>query len=283
MGYITSNDLQYIALKVRKKVLEIIHQAKGGHTGGSLSSVDILTTLYFKVLNIDPAIPDKTDRDRFIMSKGHSVESLYCILAEAGFIDDALLKTYGEFKSRLAGHPTNKIPGIELNSGALGHGLSFGVGISLAARMNKSKSRVFVLMGDGELGEGSIYEAAMAAGHYRLDNLIAIIDRNGLQISGNTEDVMSLEPIKSRWEAFGWYTIECDGNNIGELINAFQSIPVITGKPHLVIARTIKGKGVSFMENQSNWHHGVPTKDQLENALNELDASINRLKHNKEL
>jgi len=271
-------ELPYIALKVRKRVLEIIYQAKGGHTGGSLSSVDILTSLYFNVLNIDPANPWKTDRDRFIMSKGHSVESLYCILAEAGFIDDSLLYTYRKFNSGLAGHPTNNIPGVELNSGALGHGLSVGVGMALAARMDKSKSRVFVLMGDGEQGEGSVYEAAMSASHYKLDNLIAIIDRNGLQISGDTEDVMSLEPMRSRWEAYGWHVVECDGHIINELTKTFQSIPVVTGKPHLVIARTIKGKGVSFMENQAKWHHGVPTKEQLEIALKELDASINRLK-----
>jgi len=278
MNHDKNIDLPYIALKVRKRILKIIYQAKGGHTGGSLSSVDILTSLYFGVLNIDPANPGKTDRDRFIMSKGHSAESLYCILAEAGFIDDALLDTYGKFNSRLAGHPTNKIPGIELNSGALGHGLPVGVGMALAARMNKSKSRVFVLMGDGEQGEGSIYEAAMAANHYKLDNLIAIIDRNHLQISGNTEEVMSLESIRSRWEAFGWHVIECDGHNFNELNHTFQSIPVVPGKPHLVIARTIKGKGVSFMENQAKWHHGVPTKEQLEIALSELDASINLLK-----
>jgi len=277
MNHRNKRDLPLIALTVRKRILEIIHQAKGGHTGGSLSSVDILTSLYFNVLNIDPANPAKTERDRFIMSKGHSVESLYCILAEVGFIDDSLLDTYGKFNSTLTGHPTNKIPGIELNSGALGHGLPVGVGMALAARMDKSKSRVFVLMGDGEQGEGSIYEAAMAAGHYKLDKLIAIIDRNCLQISGNTEDVMSLEPLASRWEAFGWYVIECNGNNINELNKAFQSIPVVAGKPHLVIAHTIKGKGVSFMENIAKWHHGVPSKEQLENAMKELDASISQL------
>lgn len=279
MNHKNKTDLPHIALKVRKRVLEIIYQAKGGHTGGSLSSVDILTSLYFSVLNIDPSNPGKTARDRFILSKGHSAESLYCILAEAGFIDDSLLDTYRNFNSGLAGHPTNNIPGVELNSGALGHGLSVGVGMALAARMNKSKSRVFVLMGDGEQGEGSIYEAAMSASHYNLDNLIAIIDRNCLQISGKTEEVMSLESIRSRWEAFGWHVIECDGHNLNELTNTFKSIPFETGKPHLVIARTIKGKGVSFMENQAKWHHGVPTKEQLEIALKELDASIDRLKH----
>jgi len=274
----TQKDLLIIALKVRKRILEIIYQAKGGHTGGSLSSVDILTSLYFNILNIDPANPDKADRDRFIMSKGHSAEGLYCILAEAGFFDDSLLDTYRKFNSGLAGHPTNNIPGVELNSGALGHGLPVGVGMALAACMNKSKNRVFVLMGDGEQGEGSIYEAAMSASHYNLDNLIAIIDRNRLQISGNTEEVMSLESIRSRWEAFGWHVIECDGHNFNGLNHSFQSIPVVPGKPHLVIALTIKGKGVSFMENQAKWHHGVPTKEQLEIALGELDASINLLK-----
>lgn len=259
------------ATHVRKRILEIIYRAKGGHTGGSLSSVDILTSLYFSILKVDPAQPKLKNRDRFILSKGHSVEALYCILAEAGFIPDELLDSYGKFQSILAGHPTVKIPGIEVCSGALGHGLSVGVGMALAAKMENEGSRVYVLMGDGEQGEGSIYEAAMSAGHYKLDNLVAIIDRNKLQISGNTEDVMAIDPIRERWESLGWKTLECDGHNIGQLNSIFRSIPILEGKPHLVIAHTIKGKGVSFMENQAKWHHGVPNAEQFALAIKELE------------
>ena len=263
--------LEQRAKHIRKRVLEIIYGAKGGHTGGSLSSVDILTSLYFSVLKVDPKDAKLKNRDRFILSKGHSVEGLYCVLAEAGFISDELLNSYGKFQSLLAGHPTIKVPGIEICSGALGHGLSVGVGMALAAKMENEGSRVFVLMGDGEQGEGSIYEAAMSASHYNLDNLIAIIDRNKLQISGNTEDVMTIDPIKERWESLGWTALECDGHNIGQLNNIFQSIPVQYGKPHLVIAHTIKGKGVSFMENQSKWHHGLPNAEQFTLAIKELE------------
>jgi transketolase len=265
------NLLDKKATHIRKRILEIIYGAKGGHIGGSLSSVDILTSLYFSALKVDPKNAKLKHRDRFILSKGHSVEGLYCVLAEAGFIPDELLNSYGKFQSILAGHPTVKVPGIEVCSGALGHGLSVGVGMALAARMDKEGSRVFVLMGDGEQGEGSIYEAAMSASHYNLDNLVAIIDRNNLQISGNTEDVMAIDPIKERWESLGWKTLVCDGHNIDQLNSIFQSIPVQAGKPHLVIAHTIKGKGVSFMENQSKWHHCVPNSEQFAMAIKELE------------
>ena len=186
------HDLKLKAEEIRKRVIQIIYKAKAGHTGGSLSSIDILTTLYFKIMNYRPSEPGWPDRDRFIMSKGHSVEGLYCVLSRAGYFYDEVLETYGDFKTILAGHPTRKAPGVEVNSGALGHGLPVGVGMALAACMNEKKYKTYVLMGDGEQGEGSIYEAAMAAGYYKLDNLIAIIDRNGLQISGKTEDVMGL-------------------------------------------------------------------------------------------
>lgn len=264
--------------KIRKRVIEIVYQANGGHTGGSLSSVDILVSLYFNALHIDPAHPDMPDRDRFILSKGHSVESLYCTLGEAGFFDDKLLDTYGQFNSAFIGHPTKKVPGIELNSGALGHGLSVGVGMAIAAKMDNAGFRVFVLMGDGEQGEGSIYEAAMAGSHFKLDNLIAIIDRNQLQISGNTEDVMGLEPVKLRWESFGWEVMEVDGHNIAELVTSFKKIPVVQYKPHLIIARTIKGKGVSFIENNYKWHHKVPDKDQYLMAIDEINKRMENLK-----
>lgn len=271
------SSLRLKAEEIRRRVLEIIYLAKGGHTGGSLSIVDILTALYFEILNIDPKHPDKPDRDRFILSKGHSVEALYCVLGEAGFFEDTVLDTYGRFNSILAGHPTRKVPGVELNSGALGHGLSVGVGMAIAFKMDNASQRVFVLMGDGEQGEGSIYEAAMAGSHYKLDNLITIIDRNRLQISGNTEDIMTLEPLRSRWESFGWEVTEVDGHNLADLIGTLKMIPIKQNKPHLVLANTIKGKGISFLENNAKWHHGVPDKEHFLQAMDEITNRIDQL------
>jgi transketolase len=276
----SSWELKIKAEKIRKRILEIIFAAKGGHTGGSLSSADILTALYFGVLNVDPKDPKMPNRDRFIMSKGHSAESLYCVLEEASFFDKAKLDTYGQFNSLFAGHPTLKVPGVELNSGALGHGLSVGVGMAVTAKLDFAPFRVFVLMGDGEQGEGSIYEAAMAASHFKLDNLIAVIDRNHLQISGNTENVMGLEPMKARWESFGWEVLEINGHDLEELIEAFRKIPVVKKKPHLIIANTIKGKGVSFFENKAKWHHGVPNEEQFEVAMAEINSRIEKIKLN---
>jgi len=266
-----SKRLKREAIGIRKRTLEIIFNASGGHTGGALSSVDILVALYFNVMKIDPGNPDDPKRDRFIMSKGHSVESYFSILARRGFIPDNLLDTYGKFDSVLSGHPTRKVPGIELNSGALGHGLSVGVGMALAAKRQGKDFRTFVLMGDGEQGEGSIMEAAAAAGHYNLDNLIAIIDRNNLQISGNTEEVMSIEDLGKKYEACGWKVIEADGHNMKELTHTLSGTPVKKGKPTCIIAHTIKGKGVSFIENNISWHHKVPTAQQLTDATKELN------------
>ncbi len=280
MIFYQNADAAQLRLKaevIRKRILEIIYRAHAGHTGGSLSSADILTTLYFCVMNIDPDNPWDKNRDRFIMSKGHSVESLYCVLAEAGFITNLVLDTYGKFNSILAGHPTIKVPGIEINSGALGHGLSVGVGMALAAHMDNLSYRVFVLMGDGEQAEGSVYEAAISAGHYRLGNLVAIIDRNRLQISGNTENVMSLEPLDKRWESFGWDIHHADGNNTESLLDCFTRIPDHPDKPQLIIAETVKGKGVSFMENVAKWHHGVPDQQQYQQAIGEIDSRIYQL------
>jgi len=270
-------DLRLKSEELRKRTIQIIYKAKAGHTGGSLSSIDVLTTLYFKVMNYKPELPEWTDRDRFIMSKGHSVEGLYCVLSKAGFFKDEILDTYGQFNSVLAGHPTRKVKGVEINSGALGHGLPVGTGMAIAAKMDGKPYKTFVLMGDGEQGEGSIYEAAMAAGHYKLDNLIAIIDRNGLQISGKTEDVMGLEPMRERWESFGWEVYDVDGNDIESLLKVFSSLKS-NGKPHLIISRTVKGKGVSYMENVAKWHHGVPSQDQFETAMKEFDERIKTLK-----
>jgi transketolase len=269
--------LQIQAEKVRKRVVEMIFSSKSGHIGGSLSSVDIETALYFHVMNIDIENTKKENRDRFILSKGHSVEALYCVLAARGFISDSVLNTYGQFNSILEGHPTKKVSGVEHNSGALGHGMSVGVGIALAAKMDKKSFRTFVLMGDGEQGEGSIYEAALSASHYRLDNLVAIIDRNELQISGNTEEIMRLEPIRERWEVLGWEVFDVDGNDIKTLVDIFDSLNYSNKKPKLIIAHTVKGCGISFMERIASWHHGVVNGEQYKEAIVEINERIESL------
>lgn len=269
-----TKELKKIAIERRMDLLQMIYEAKTGHTGGSLSSVDILVALYYEVMRINPADPKWEDRDRFILSKGHSVEGYYVVLADKGFFPKEELKTFSRFQSRLIGHPTVKVPGIEMNTGALGHGLSAAVGIALAGKMDEKDYRVYVLMGDGEQAEGSIWEAAMAAGNYNLDNLIGIIDRNRLQISGNTESVMKLDCLKEKWSSFGWEVLETDGNNVEELVKTFRMIQVVKGKPQLVIANTTKGKGISYMENAAKWHHGVPTPEQYELALQELGLQL---------
>jgi len=258
------------AIQIRKDLLQMIVNAGTGHTGGSLSNTDILTVLYYDILNIDPANPEKEDRDRFVLSKGHSVESYYCILADLGFFSRKELDTFSQYKSRLIGHPSNKVPGIEMNTGALGHGLSIAAGMAKAAKMDGRHYRSFALMGDGELAEGSIWEAAMAAAHFKLDNLVGIIDRNRLQITDDTEEVMTLEPLASKWAAFGWEVVEVDGHDHQELLNTLRAVPFKKDVPSLIIARTIKGKGVSFMENRAEWHHGLPDNDELQQALMEL-------------
>ena len=271
-------EYEHIALEVRKKLLENIVKAGGGHTGGSMSSVDLLVALYFGVMHIDPERPNWKDRDRFIMSKGHSVESYHAVLSRRGFFSEKILDTYGEFNSILAGHPTRKVPGVEVNSGALGHGLSVGVGMALAAKRSGCSWRVFVLMGDGEHGEGSIMEAAAAAGHYRLDNLIALVDRNGLQISGKTEEVMSIENLEAKYRACGWSVRHGDGHDLEELVSTLKDTPFKEEMPSLLIAHTIKGKGVSFMEDQAGWHHKVPNPEQFQQALEELN-SLEKVQH----
>lgn len=267
--------LENKAKEIRKNIIEMIYSSKSGHIGGSLSSTDILVALYYKVLRVDPKNPSWTDRDRFILSKGHSVEGYYAILADLGFIDREELKTYCMFKSRLTGHPTVKIPGVEANTGSLGHGLSLGVGMALAGKMDKRDYKVYVLMGDGEQAEGSIWEAAMCASHYRLDNLIGIVDRNRLQIGGSTESVMKLENLASKWGSFGWEVVEVDGHNISQLIGIFERVPITEGKPTLVLAHTIKGKGISFIENKPEWHHRVPTQEEYIRMMEELNQEDN--------
>ena len=272
-----TKSLERTAIEVRKRLIKLIYEAGSGHTGGSLSSVDILVVLYCHTLKLDPQHPGWPDRDRFILSKGHSVEGYYCILSHAGFFPEEVLRTYGQFGSLLAGHPTVKVPGVEVNSGALGHGLSVGTGMALAAKRDRKSTRVFVLMGDGEQGEGSVMEAASACSHYNLDNITAIIDRNRLQISGNTEEIMSLDNLEARWKAYGWSVAQVNGNKISELVEVFERLPLEKGKPGLVIANTTKGKGVSFIENQAGWHHKVPDEAQYKMAIQELDKQTEEL------
>lgn len=261
----------------RKRLVEIVYKAKAGHIGGDLSCLNVLTVLYFNTMNVDAKNPRFDRRDRFVMSKGHCVEALYVTLESKGFISKDVMDTLGSFGSVLSGHPTIEVPGIEVNSGALGHGLSVGVGMAIAAKMNGKPYRTFVLMGDGEQGEGSIYEAAMAANQYKLDNLVAVIDRNKLQISGTTEEVMSLENMHQRWSAFGWDVKEMNGDNIRDIVEAFDEIDYSNHKPHLLISHTTKGKGVSYMEDVAKWHHGVPSEEQYEKAMWEISERIDVL------
>ena len=269
--------LQLQAEEIRKSVVKMIFLARGGHMGGSLSSIEIETALYFHVMNVDPENPNMPERDRFILSKGHSVEALYAVLEAKGFISPEIVDTYGKFNSKLAGHPTKKTPGVEINSGALGHGLSVGVGMAIGAKMSKSSFKTYVLMGDGEQGEGSIYEAAMSASHYKLDNLVAIIDRNTLQISGKTETVMALEPLRYRWEAFGWEVIDVNGNDIEDICRVFDNIDYSNSKPKMLISHTTKGNGISFMEGGAKWHHGVPLEQQYNDAIVEINKRIEKI------
>lgn len=263
-------NLKALSFALRQDVLDMIYMAKTGHIGGDFSVMDILVTLYYKQLNVDPSRVDDPDRDRFILSKGHSVESLYAVLCSKGFFPKEDLKTYSQYLSKYIGHPNNKINGIEMNSGSLGHGLSVSVGMALAGRMDKKDYRVYVVMGDGELAEGSVWEGAMAAGHYKLDNLCAVVDRNRLQISGCTEDVMAHDSLDERFGSFGWHVIHAEGNNIDALNAAFEEAKATKGRPTVIIADTTKGYGVSFIENQAAWHHKVPTAEEYEAATKEL-------------
>jgi len=273
-------ELVRIAVLVRRKTVEVVGKASGGHIGGSLSSVDILVALHFAIMNIDPKNPEMKGRDRFILSKGHSVESYYSTLESRGFITSEMLGTYGQFNSLLAGHPTRKVPGIELNSGALGHGLSVGVGLALAAKRSGESYMTYVLMGDGENGEGSIMEAAASAGHYKLNNLVGIIDRNQLQISGRTEEVCAVDDLEGKYQACGWNVVFCNGHDMSELLRVLKNAK-LSEKPTLVIAHTIKGKGVSFIENRAGWHHKVPTKEQIGQAFEELDKQMEDLENDR--
>lgn len=270
----SEKELAQRSFDYRKKILRYIVGANAGHTGGSLSCVDILNVLYNKVLNVSPATFTSPDRDRYIQSKGHCVEALFVVLADKGFFPEADLETLCKYRSHYIGHPTRKVSGVEQNTGALGHGLPIAVGTALAAKMDKKDYRVFTLLGDGELPEGSNWEAALTASHYKLDNLCAIIDKNSLQITGATADVCNTDPLDKKFESFGWAVTQVDGHDLKKLEETFARMPFEAGKPNLVIAHTVKGKGVSYMENNVKWHHGVPNKLQYEEAITELDHAL---------
>ena len=270
-----AKELQILTEKNRKRLVEVVYAAKAGHIGGDLSCLNVMTALYFDVMrNIDAAQPKHPERDRFVLSKGHCVEALYVTLEAKGFLKPDVLDTLGQFGSILSGHPTIEVSGIEVNSGALGHGLPIGVGMAIAAKMDKKTWRTYVMMGDGEQGEGSIYEAAMAGSKYKLDNLVAIIDRNHLQISGDTEDVMPIDSIRERWSAFGWDVIDMNGDSMGDIVKTFNSIDYQNKKPHLLVSNTTKGKGVNFMEGIAKWHHGVLNEEQCHEAVKEIEKRI---------
>jgi transketolase len=270
----TVNELARKSIEYRKKILKYIFYANAGHTGGSLSCIDILNVLYNHVMNVSPGNFASPDRDRYIQSKGHSVEALYVVLADKGFFPESDLETLCKYGSHYIGHPTKKVKGVEQNTGALGHGLPISVGTALSAKLDNKSFRVFTVLGDGELPEGSNWEAALTAAHYKLDNLCAIIDHNKLQITGPTSEVCNTDPIDKKFESFGWAVKQVDGHDYDALIKTFDSLPFERSKPSLVIAHTVKGKGVSYMENTIKWHHGVPDKRQYEEALFELDNAM---------
>ncbi len=263
--------LEKIALEVRRDILEMTTEAGSGHPGGSLSATDILVTLYFYKLRHNPKRPDWPNRDRFILSKGHACPALYSCLARSGYFPISKLKSLRKLGSFLQGHPeSTRCPGVEASTGPLGQGLSFASGIALAGKLDKRNYKVYVLLGDGEVQEGNIWEAAMFSSHYKLDNLITILDKNKLQIDGTTKEVMDIEPIRDKFKSFGWYTIEIDGHNFNEIITAFEEVELVKEKPKVIIANTIKCKGVPSMENKLEWHGKALTREQLKEVLRTL-------------
>ena len=266
--------LQRKSIEYRKTILKIIFESGAGHTVGSLSCIDILNVLYNSVMNITPENFSSFDRDHFIQSKGHSVEALYTVLLDCGFYKEEDLMTLNNFNSHFIGHPTKKVLGVEHNTGALGHGLSVAVGMALGLKMDQKKHQVYALLGDGELSEGSVWEAAMTASKYELENLTAIIDRNRLQITGSTEEVNPIEPLQDKFLSFGFNVIEVEGNDIASLVEVFNQSKKEKNKPNLIIANTTKGAGISFMENQVSWHHKVPSQSEYDLAIHELNEAF---------
>lgn len=271
-------ELSVTACKVRMGIIEGTHCAKSGHPGGSLSAADILTYLYFAEMNVDPENPAKPDRDRFVLSKGHIAPGLYATLAHRGFFPVEELKTLRKIGSRLQGHPDmKKIPGVDMSSGSLGQGISAACGMAKAAKLTGADYRVYAVLGDGEIQEGQVWEAAMFASHYDLDNLCILVDNNGLQIDGNIEDVMSPYPIDEKFKAFGFHVINIDGHDFDQIETAYKEARTVKGKPTAIIAKTVKGKGVSFMENKASWHGTAPNDEQYEIAMNELNEQLKAL------
>ena len=267
----TTRELTLRAVRLRREIVDLIYGSKSGHIGGALSSADIVTALFYSVMRFRPEEPDWPERDRFILSKGHCCEGYLCALADLGFFPKAELSTFCKAGTRLIGHPNNAVPGVEMCTGSLGHGLSIAAGMAMAAKLDRKDWRVFVLMGDGEQDEGSIWEAAMFSAAHKLDNLYAILDRNHLQISGPTEDVMRLEPLREKYEAFGFHVEAVDGNDMQAVLDGFDRLSRITGKPKLLLCDTLKGKGVSYMEGRTEWHEGAPkTEEQYRQALEDL-------------
>ncbi len=278
MSLKTDKELKVIAAKVRRHVIEEIFAAKSGHPGGSLSAADILTVLYFDAMNVDPKNPKAPDRDRLVLSKGHSAPALYAALAIRGFFPEEDLVTLRKTGSYLEGHPSiHSVPGVDISTGSLGQGISNAVGIALGGKLDKKDYNVYAIVGDGELEEGQVWEAAMCAGHYKLDNLITFIDKNRLQIDGFTCDVLNPNPIADKFAAFGWNVQVIDGHDVAAIRKAVETAKNAKGKPNVIVAETVKGKGVSFMENDGSWHGTAPNAEQAEKALNEIDAAIAEL------
>lgn len=278
MSKLDIKELKKYAVKVRKHIIDEVYSAASGHPGGSLSCTDILTTLYFGEMRVDPKKPSWEDRDRFVLSKGHCSPALYAVLAEKGFFPKEDLLTFRKADSYLEGHPSMRyVPGVDMSTGSLGQGISAAVGMAMAGKLDKKDYRVYAILGDGELQEGQVWEASMAAAHYKLDNLTAFLDYNGLQIDGKITDVMSPEPVAGKFEAFGWNVLKIDGHDIEKIIEAINQAKNTKGKPTMIVANTIKGKGVSFMENQAGWHGSAPNKEQRDQAIEELDKALAEL------
>lgn len=270
--------LQDLSTWIRVQVLRMSYEAKSSHVGSSLSIADLVAVLYGKIMRINPSIPDMPWRDRFILSKGHGCSAVYAVLAEKGFFPKDWLSTYKDAGSRLPRHITHSVPGVEASTGSLGHGLAIGCGMALVGKRGGQGYRVFVLLSDGECDEGSTWEAALFAPHHKLDNLVAIVDYNKLQACGKVKEIMNLDPLGAKWQAFGWTVREIDGHNLEEIVDALSSLPFVLGKPSCIVAHTVKGKGVSFMENQVSWHYKCPNEEELVQALKELNTSNVSLK-----
>ncbi len=272
MQQLTADELIIKARELRKTVLTMLTEARSGHTGGSLSIIEILLCLYYHAMRHDPKNPGWPERDRMVLSKGHGCSALYAVLAECGYFPKDMLMGFRKFGSPLQGHPQLGLPGIEASTGSLGQGLSIALGMALACRVDRRGNRIYCLMGDGELNEGQVWEAAMSAAHFHMNTICAIVDYNKLQIDGFCRDIMDIEPLKAKWEAFGWHTQECDGHDIHALMKACDAAAAVKDKPSIILAHTVKGKGVSFIENQVRWHGIAPKPDELKKALEELDG-----------